>query len=99
MRRIVVLALFSTFALSACKEETPQEPTVDVEEKKDPVKVKEEPKMTEADLPELAPDDPKTTVESNVVTSADYEEEAAETIAVENLEAELDRLEAEIVGE
>lgn len=99
MRRIVILALFSTFALSACKEDKPEEPAVAVEEKEPVKEEKEEPKMTESDLPELAPDEPKTNVDSNAVTSVDYEEEAAETIAVENLETELDRLEAEIVGE
>lgn len=98
MKRIVFLTLFSALCLSACEEDKPKE-KVDVEEPKPEKTEPKEPEITEADLPELAPDEPKTQIEANVVTPVDYEEEAEESIAVENLEAELDRLEAEIVDE
>ncbi len=45
----------------------------------------------------MAPDEPSTKVEGPA-TSADFEAEADKSIHYENLEAELDRLEAEIAG-
>lgn len=44
----------------------------------------------------LAPDTPRSRGEE-IATPEDFEEEASRTVALENLEAELDRLEAEIV--
>jgi hypothetical protein len=46
----------------------------------------------------LAPEEPKTVL-SGVPTPEDLEEEAATSLSPDNLEAELDRLEAEITGE
>lgn len=47
-------------------------------------------------LPPLAPDFPQTQL-GEIPTSEDLEDEAENTVALQNLEAELDRLEAEIV--
>ncbi len=47
--------------------------------------------------PELSPETPKTALGA-VPTPEDLEEEAHKTVAVDNLEAELDRLEAEIMA-
>jgi hypothetical protein len=49
-------------------------------------------------LAALSPDVPDTKL-SGLPTPEDLEEEAAKTLAPENLEAELDRLEAEITGD
>lgn len=46
--------------------------------------------------PPLAPDFPQTKL-GDIPTSEDLEDEADNTVAFQNLEAELDRLEAEIV--
>ena len=48
-------------------------------------------------LAALAPENPATEL-GDVPVFEDLEEEAERTVAIENLESELDRLEAEIVG-
>lgn len=68
-----------------------------------PVPVKTEPAVPGAvpsaapGGPDLSPETPKTVLGA-VPTPEDLEEEAHETVAVDNLEAELDRLEAEIMA-
>lgn len=49
----------------------------------------------EVKAPDLAPEIPKTDAPM-LATPSDFELEASESIALENLEAELDRLDAEI---
>lgn len=58
------------------------------------------PPATSADVrvAALAPEEPSTVV-SGIPTPEDYEEEAARTLSPDYLEAELDRLEAEILGD
>jgi hypothetical protein len=48
--------------------------------------------------PAPAAEQPATAIPTDLPTLEDYEEEAAEDITVENMEEELDRLEAEIAG-
>ena len=93
MKQLMVILLLLS-AVPACdkKEEKPAE--------------KEKPKMAaKADKPKpakkvrirgLAPDTPRSRGDE-IATPEDFEEEASRTVAIENLEAELDRLEAEIV--
>lgn len=78
-------------AVTGCKkEETREEPSAPV------VQPAEKPSAPVAELP-LAPDVPTTKL-GELPIAEDLEEEAARTIVVDNLEAELDRLEAEILG-
>jgi hypothetical protein len=86
---LLALALLPACGKDEPKEQPAPEPTVEAP--------KPEPKQAPKRLASLAPDEPRTRI-SDVPTSADLEEEANRTVAVENLEAELDRLEAEIVG-
>ncbi len=88
----LALALASTAPL-ACKKDDPKEKQGQKVEKKAEKKA-EKPKVN---LTPLAPSQPETKV-AGVPVAEDYEEEAARTIRLENLEAELDRLEAEISG-
>ncbi|NLE88076.1 MAG: hypothetical protein GX607_16950 [Myxococcales bacterium] len=55
-------------------------------------------RTTDAPRAELAPEQPQTKL-SGVPLPEDLEEEAARTLSPDNLEAELDRLEAEITGD
>jgi|GEM_PF-3220275 len=100
MRRLAILAVMCSL-LPACGGEEPKKP-----EKKE-VKAEPKPKKAEAKKKKpkkkaptaaaLAPEEPRTRAKP-IPTPEDYEDEASRTVAVENLEAELDRLEAEIVG-
>jgi hypothetical protein len=62
------------------------------EKPKAPKAAKKKPKMAN-----LSPDAPRTRL-GEVPVAADLEMEADRSVAIENLEAELDRLEAEIVA-
>ncbi len=84
--------------LTAC-DRTPPEPTPEpsAETKPEPPTSPKESATPEADEnPPLSPDFPKTKL-GEIPTSEDLEREAENTVALQNLEAELDRLEAEIV--
>lgn len=95
MKRLLMIGCIGlALALSGCKKDAP--PKKDKKEKKEAKKEKKAP-LTPVDLPPFAPDEPKTKVEG-AATAADFEEEADKTVVYENLEAELDRLEAEIAG-
>jgi hypothetical protein len=78
--------------LNGCKKETPhkQEP-----EKSTSLPAAPQPKPA---TPDAVPSEsvPDTKVFDGIPTEEDYEEEAAQTITADNLEAELDKLEAEI---
>lgn len=91
MKRVIILSMLA-FGLVAggCKKDAPPKE----DKKAEAPKPEPEP---EVDLPEMAPDEPTTKVEGPV-TTADLEAEAEKTLHYENLEAELDRLEAEIAG-
>ena len=90
----VSAALFALAAVPGCKKEEEKPKVEEKAEKKDDEKpkAKARPKSNE-----LSPEVPLTRL-GEVPTSEDLEEEAAKTVSVDNLEAELDRLEAEIVG-
>jgi hypothetical protein len=94
MKHLISILLLASFTVACSKEEPKKEEPAPVEE---PKPVKQEPKEKPIRVSALAPDEPRTRVKE-LPTSADLEEEAGRTVAVENLEAELDRLEAEIVG-
>lgn len=87
-------ALLALTLLPACGKEEPKNEPAPEPQVEAP---KPEPKKAPKRLASLAPDEPRTRI-NDVPTSADLEEEAHRTVAVENLEAELDRLEAEIVS-
>jgi hypothetical protein len=93
MKHSMKLALVLALALGGCGNK--EEPTA----AEAPSTVPEEPKAVaeETPAPELSPEEPST--EAPVVAvPEDFEEEAARTVKLENLDAELDRLEAEIEG-
>jgi hypothetical protein len=90
----VVLAL--AFSAQACKKDEPKKEEKDKSAKVDAKPAKEKPKKRPRVAP-LAPDEPRTKL-GDFPVSAELEEEADRTVAIENLEAELDRLEAEIIG-
>lgn len=93
MKSRFALAVLVAAAAIGC--EKPAEPEKAEEPK--PVAVEsEEEKQTPATTAEVAVgSEPKTQV-TGVPTTEDFEEEAAETITSENMEAELDKLEKEL---
>lgn len=88
------MALFALAAVPGCKKDEEKPKVEEKAEKKDEEKpkAKARPKSNE-----LSPEVPLTRL-GEIPTAEDLEEEAAKTVSVDNLEAELDRLEAEIVG-
>jgi len=89
-RMMILLSLAALLSATGCKKDEPPK------EDKKAEKAKPAPEP-EVHLPDMAPDEPATTVEGPV-TASDLEVEAEKTLHYENLEAELDRLEAEIAG-
>lgn len=89
------LVLLSALVCGACKKESSEqvqpEPKVQAKSEEGPAEQAKEPA---ADLSPEVPQFPDTPV----VIPEDLEEEAARTVSLDNLEAELDRLEAEIMG-
>ena len=84
MKALVIAAAVTLLAAAGCKQEQPEpEPA--------PAAV---PTQTAAP----AVEQPATAVPDDLPTVEDFEEEAAEDITVDNMEEELDRLEAEIGG-
>jgi hypothetical protein len=91
---IMILVLLTTVSACGKKEEKSKKPekteaTAKKEEKPLPVK--------KVRIRGLSPDSPRSRGDE-IATPEDFEEEASRTVALENLEAELDRLEAEIVA-
>ena len=86
------------FLLTACDRTPPQpDPEPSVQTKPDqPASAETAATPDEEENPPLSPDFPKTKL-GEIPTSEDLEREAENTVALQNLEAELDRLEAEIV--
>ncbi len=97
MTRLSALILALAVVPACSKKE--EEKKVEVAEKPQPKEKKAKEKKPKIKLPPLAPDSPRTAV-GDVAVPAELEEEASRTVAIENLETELDRLEAEImIGE
>jgi len=90
----VILSL--SFLAPACKKDEPKKEEKDKSAQVEAKPTKEKPKKRPRVAP-LAPDEPRTKL-GDIPVSAELEEEADRTVAIENLEAELDRLEAEIIG-
>ena len=93
MKRIVMVLLLLALPLACSKKE--EKPAPDKKEEK--AKKAEAPKVKKVRIRGLAPDSPRSRGEE-IATPQDFEEEASRTVALENLEAELDRLEAEIIA-
>jgi hypothetical protein len=89
-RAMILLVLAFGLVAGGCKKDEPKKE----DKKAEAPKPAPEP---EVHLPDMAPDEPSTKVEGPV-TASDLEPEAEKTLHYENLEAELDRLEAEIAG-
>jgi hypothetical protein len=85
MNHPMKFALVLALALGGCSKEEPNT---------EPVPAAQPARPAEPS-PELAPEDP-TTQTPAVAAPEDFEDEAARTVQLENLDAELDRLEAEI---
>jgi hypothetical protein len=83
------LALVSALALGGCAKDEPKDEPVAA-----PTEAEE---VAEREAPPPAPEEPESSAPS-VATPEDFEEEAARTVRLENIDAELDRLEAEIGG-
>ena len=96
MKRIIALLAFG-LALGACdKKEAPSQEAAITE--KAPAPAQPATPAAEEDLgplPDLSPDQPSTKLGEHPVAE-DLEEEATRTISSDNLEMELERLEAEI---
>jgi len=96
-RELAVALGVLLMAAQGCKKSEPEpqqstEPAENADVKPATAEAKEpEPKPLEQ-----APTAPKTQVTDGIPTEEDYEEEAAEVVTAENLEAQLDQLEAEI---
>jgi len=89
----IALLLPLVVALSGCKKSEPEpqsepEKTAEVAKPAEPEPEKAEP-ARDTSLPE-------TEVTDGIPTEEDYEDEAEKVITADNLEAELDKLEAEI---
>ena len=95
-RSMMMVPLFFACLAVGCKKEPPPEPEKPKEAAKPEAK-RERPEPPRVRLPSLSPDEPATKVEG-APTPTDFEAEADRTVRFENLEAELDRLEAEIIG-
>lgn len=96
---ILSSALLGALSLAGCSKEAPEpadEETVTQPSAPPAVAPTPPPEPTAVKVP-LSPATPKTQP-SGVVTPEDLEEEAAGSVQLDNLEAELDRLEAEISG-
>jgi hypothetical protein len=89
MSNTLKLALVSALALGGCAKDEPK-----VDPAPAPTAAEE---VAEREVSPLAPEEPESSTPS-VATPEDFEEEAARTVRLENLDAELDRLEAEIDG-
>ncbi len=94
---LLATGFVTCLVLAGCKKQEPVEENKEDVQAAQTEKPKVEEETTVAALP-LAPEQPTTTVEG-VPTAEDFEEEAAKTLAPDNLEAELDRLESEILAE
>jgi hypothetical protein len=95
----VALALALALSLSACGKKDADKAPADKDKAAAKADAKDDKKKKDrVTLPELAPESPRTKV-ADVPVPEDFEEEAAKTVSVENLEVELDRLEAEISAE
>lgn len=93
-RSILVLCALATFVGCSKKEDPPKE-----KDKTEKVAKEDKPKPPKkVRIRGLAPDTPRSRGDE-IATPQDFEEEASRTVALENLEAELDRLEAEIVAQ
>jgi hypothetical protein len=88
MKTSMNLALVLALALGACGKDEP-------ETEEAPPAAAETEQVAETPAPELSPEEPESDAPA-VATPEDFEEEAARTVKLENLDAELDRLEAEI---
>ncbi len=98
MKRSLIVLLVLGLSPMGCEKEPPPEPDEMAEPAPEPQsKPKSKSKKRKPNLPSLAPAEPKAEVEGPP-TPPDFEEEADKSIHFENLEAELDRLEAEITG-
>ncbi|HXS16194.1 MAG TPA: hypothetical protein VN764_03345 [Polyangiaceae bacterium] len=96
MKRLFFITLCCALAVGCNKksESQPEKSDKTAEKAKD-----EKPKAAKkVRIRGLAPDTPRSRGDE-IPTSEDFEEEASRTVALENLEAELDRLEAEIVAQ
>jgi hypothetical protein len=96
MKRLLFIALLCGLAVGCNKktEDKPEKADKSAEKAKD-----DKPKVAKkVRIRGLAPDSPRSRGEE-IPTSEDFEEEASRTVALENLDAELDRLEAEIVAQ
>ena len=96
MNRFYTITLISAvcgLSLACSKKEEPKTETAPVSQ---PAEVPAP--APEIELPDMSPDEPQTTA-SEIPVAEDYEEEAERTVHADNLEAELDRLEAEIMGD
>lgn len=91
----LVVAAFAT----GCKKSEPKpEPEKTVEKSKPKKKSKDQkPKDPPTPLPRVSPEEPRTEVSEYPVPD-EFADEAAKSVSTDNLEAELDSLEAEILG-
>jgi ABC-type oligopeptide transport system substrate-binding subunit len=91
----IALSLLLVLALTGCKKS-------ESEPQSEPEKTAEVAKPVEPDPPKAEPARdtslPETEVTDGIPTEEDYEEEAEKVITADNLEAELDKLEAEIAN-
>ncbi len=95
MKYLVMILLLATTTVACSKKEEKPKEKAKTEKSAPEEKPKPEKKVR---IRGLSPDTPRSRG-NEIATPEDFEEEASRTVALENLEAELDRLEAEIVAD
>lgn len=93
-----LVALSGVLTLVACKQEPAPETKTEAVQPAKPAIVEPPPAPVTVVETGLSPDEPATVVQG-IPTPQDFADEAEKTVTADNLEAELDRLEAEIGGE
>lgn len=97
MKWLASLLVLASVATGCKKSEPKPEPEKKAEKAKSEKKSKKPKSDPPTPLPRVSPEEPRTEVSEYPVPD-EFAEEAAKSVSTDNLEAELDSIEAEILG-
>lgn len=97
LRWLTCALVLATLATGCKKSEPKPEPEKTAEKKPKKPKSKKPKSDPPTPLPRVSPEEPRTEV-SEYPVPGEFADEAAKSVSTDNLEAELDSLEAEILG-